>query len=1052
MKIKALTRSLDDHAPARLGDATPVQRNLDPNMHPFEKPREYTRALNAAKLDRLFAKPFVAALEGHVDGIYSMCRDPKRLDRMASGSGDGEIRLWDLNHQRCLYTFHRAHAGIISALTTSPVMFNGGGSAHDAPAGRRMLSCSVDRTIKVWNADPVSDSFGQYAEYTHEDSEDSDEEISGTRDPNLFSIQPRSVAPSEPLTVYNGKTAFNSLSTHAHQPRFASASDTVQIWDLNRGGGSSALSTMAMGPDPVHVVRFNPSETEILASAGADRGITLYDLRSGKPLTKSVLKMRANDLAWSPLEPTTLAVASEDHNLYTFDMRNMSSATQIYKGHVGAVMSVDWAPTGQELVTGSYDRTVRLWDSGQGARSRDVYHTKRMQRVFSVSFSLDARFVMSGSDDGNLRIWKAHASDKLGIVSSRERASRDYAQALRKRWNTVGDVAKIERQRHVPKPIRSAQKLQHTMNEAARVKEDKRRRHTKLSNIPYVRGDFAIAWKVQHAVSSTSRKGGSALSQLMNEADDRSRLTPKPSNESLGTVFGDPSSGSVNHAITSEPEEVQENHLFPSSNQASDTEIPTQDPNFTPRVRGSHNNDVDTASTDRNQFKQSSESLTDAGLHQDVKKPQHGSPWHRMKHLRDKSDSRRLRPRANSWTHRNGSANAHHSSLESKGVTQSQSVEERSVRFERKFDVVVRIPIQKPSMPAIDPERADSESIPSPRSGTESATVGFLGETLVELKVQQDIPTVTGLSTHTHGEHDILGTVALNLAEYAPKSIAGASLSSASSSYSGSTNQGIRSETRQYLLDDCLANVLLRLSVEMRYIGTTPEPYRVPPIRGGILDLASVMAPEPKDLASMGDATALDNDRSNNKQQRMEWLGERPGLESHFKMPMSVHYRITAVKSDYLRNSSDDVLHCVSQPCDKLLAKDASKPRIVYCDTDTDRLIDELFEGQFGPTLDEREPPSSQSSASSVHRSNVAKKRWEKLFHNLGHAAQLADSKRTQRQASGKSETLSSSTHESSSQPSSGPRSPILCDNLRTPRFLEHFRPNRVPNENSHAT
>ncbi|WFC96678.1 Protein sof1 [Malassezia brasiliensis] len=478
MKIKALTRSLDDHTPARLGDAAPVQRNLDPNMHPFEKPREYTRALNAAKLDRLFAKPFVAALEGHIDGIYSLCRNPKRLDIMASGSGDGEIRLWDLNHQRCLYTYRRAHAGIISSLTISPLTFNGGASAHDAPGGKRMLSCSVDRTVKVWNADPVSDSVGAYTEYTHDDDE-SDDEVSGTRDPNLFSIQPRELPPSEPLTVYNGKAAFNSLSTHAHLPRFASASNAVQVWDLNRGGGSDALTTMAMGPDPVHVVRFNQSETDVLASAGADRGITLYDLRSGKPLTKVVLSMRANDLAWSPLEPTTFAVASEDHNMYTFDMRNLSSATQIYKGHVGAVMSVDYAPTGQGLVTGSYDRTVRLWDVGKGARSRDIYHTKRMQKVFAVSYTLDARFVLSGSDDGNLRIWKAQASDKLGIVSGRERASRDYAQALRKRWNSVGDVAKIERQRHVPKPIRSAQKLQHTMTEAARVKEERRRKHTK---------------------------------------------------------------------------------------------------------------------------------------------------------------------------------------------------------------------------------------------------------------------------------------------------------------------------------------------------------------------------------------------------------------------------------------------------------------------------------------------------------------------------------------------------------------------------------------------
>ena len=41
------------------------------------------------------------------------------------------------------------------------------------------------------------------------------------------------------------------------------------------------------------------------------------------------------------------------------------------------------------------------------------YHTKRMQRIFCVNFSADARFVLTGSDDTNIRIWKAQASAPL---------------------------------------------------------------------------------------------------------------------------------------------------------------------------------------------------------------------------------------------------------------------------------------------------------------------------------------------------------------------------------------------------------------------------------------------------------------------------------------------------------------------------------------------------------------------------------------------------------------------------------------------------------------
>ena len=54
-------------------------------------------------------------------------------------------------------------------------------------------------------------------------------------------------------------------------------------------------------------------------------------------------------------------------------------------------MDVDYSPTGREFVAGSYDRSVRIF-AYNGGRSREVYHTKRMQRCVrcvccSVSFS-----------------------------------------------------------------------------------------------------------------------------------------------------------------------------------------------------------------------------------------------------------------------------------------------------------------------------------------------------------------------------------------------------------------------------------------------------------------------------------------------------------------------------------------------------------------------------------------------------------------------------------------------------------------------------------------
>ena len=52
-------------------------------------------------------------------------------------------------------------------------------------------------------------------------------------------------------------------------------------------------------------------------------------------------------IVWNPMEPMNFLLANEDHNIYTFDMRNLSKALLIHKDHVGAVMDVAFSPTGK---------------------------------------------------------------------------------------------------------------------------------------------------------------------------------------------------------------------------------------------------------------------------------------------------------------------------------------------------------------------------------------------------------------------------------------------------------------------------------------------------------------------------------------------------------------------------------------------------------------------------------------------------------------------------------------------------------------------------------
>lgn len=147
------------------------------------------------------------------------------------------------------------------------------------------------------------------------------------------------------------------------------------------------------------------AEADVMATAGSDRGIALYDLRTSTPIRKLIMQTKTNSIAWNPMEAFNFTAANEDCCLYTYDMRKLQSATCVHKDFVSAVMDVDYSPTGREFVAGSYDRSVRIF-SHNGGHSKEVYHTKRMQRVFAVRFSGDGSYVFSGSDDMNVRVWK----------------------------------------------------------------------------------------------------------------------------------------------------------------------------------------------------------------------------------------------------------------------------------------------------------------------------------------------------------------------------------------------------------------------------------------------------------------------------------------------------------------------------------------------------------------------------------------------------------------------------------------------------------------------
>eukprot|EP00933_Yihiella_yeosuensis_P007186 TRINITY_DN112114_c0_g1_i1.p1 TRINITY_DN112114_c0_g1~~TRINITY_DN112114_c0_g1_i1.p1 ORF type:complete len:448 (-),score=88.32 TRINITY_DN112114_c0_g1_i1:126-1469(-) len=435
MKIKVLQRSENDYlGSGTAGDIQRQFRNADPELHPFERAREYQRALKAVKMEKIFAKPFVKALEGHSDSVKCMAIARISAAPLLTGSCNGEIRIWDLANLRCGMAIEKAHEGFVRGITISP-------------DGRRAFSCGDDKAAKMWRISPRDCSLSE-----------------------------------EPEVIYHSASIPTAIDHHWTKPMFVTSGDTVDVWDYNR---SAPLNSFEWGCERVITCRYNPAEPALIASTAVDRSIGLYDLRGNSPIRKVILKLRSNGVAWNPMRPMNFTVANEDCSLYTFDMRKLDAAIYRHWDHAMAVLDVDYAPNGQEFVSASYDNTIRLFKA-DAQRSREVYHGKRMGRVLCCHFTPDGRFVLSGSEDTNIRVWKAKADEKLGVKTPREKRAEAYRETLKTKFAKMPEISRIKRHKHVPKMVKSITDKRRIMRESKARKENNRIKHSKPGTVQFV--------------------------------------------------------------------------------------------------------------------------------------------------------------------------------------------------------------------------------------------------------------------------------------------------------------------------------------------------------------------------------------------------------------------------------------------------------------------------------------------------------------------------------------------------------------------------------------
>jgi hypothetical protein len=319
LALQFIQHAIRKSAPILERDKTQLAGQLLGRLLVFEKP-EFQRMLEQAKQSKnspwlrplsgnLEALPFGVCglmLGGHKFGVQAVAIAPDGK-RTISGSYDKTLKIWDTDTGRELRTL-TGHTGPVRGVAI-------------APDGLTAISASEDNTLKIWDIETGREL----------------QTLTG----HTNSVRGVAIAP-------DGLTAIS-----------ASDDNTLKIWDLASG---SELRTLTGHTNSIRQVAIAPDGKRAI-SASDDNTLKVWNLLSGtelRTLTYTGLCAVAiapdGDLAMSVPQFNTLKIWDTDSS------RELQTLTEDFT----FVQAVAIAPDGKRVISASFDKTLRIWDMASG--------------------------------------------------------------------------------------------------------------------------------------------------------------------------------------------------------------------------------------------------------------------------------------------------------------------------------------------------------------------------------------------------------------------------------------------------------------------------------------------------------------------------------------------------------------------------------------------------------------------------------------------------------------------------------------------------------------
>jgi WD40 repeat protein len=334
-------------------------------------------------------------LEGHSAYLNGAAVTPDGR-RAVSASLDKTLKVWDLETGGELYTLE-GHSDGVNAVVVSA-------------DGQRAVSASSDGTLKVWD---LQTGRQLLALQGHSDwvnavalSADGRHAVSSSSDKTLkvWNLE----TGHEPCTLKGHSDLVEgvSVSTDGRHAVSASSDKTLKVWDLESG---RELRTLKGHSDSVTGVSVSPDGRRAV-SASYDKTLKVWDLEAQRqPPALECHSYRVAGVAVSP-DGQRAVSASWDTTLKVWDLTT-GRELRTLEGHSGPVTNVAVGVEGLHAVSASHDKTLKVWDLETARELRTLQG--HLHYVNAVAVNRDGRCAVSASADGTLRVWNLETGHEL---------------------------------------------------------------------------------------------------------------------------------------------------------------------------------------------------------------------------------------------------------------------------------------------------------------------------------------------------------------------------------------------------------------------------------------------------------------------------------------------------------------------------------------------------------------------------------------------------------------------------------------------------------------